>query len=173
MRIKFISHAWVTITLALSSITLTTCSKEEVAPVEAIGENMEDNNENFMTKNQINIVIGNTSFSTILEENATAKEWSYLLPLTLEMHELNGNEKYHFLSFSLPTNTYNPDTIHAGDLMLYGNSCLVLFYKTFRTDYSYTKIGHIDNSIDLAHAVGNGNVTIRFDIQQSCGIGRK
>ncbi|MGN0035985.1 MAG: cyclophilin-like fold protein [Bacteroidaceae bacterium] len=93
MRIKFISHAWVTITLALSSITLTTCSKEEVAPVEAFGENMEDNNENFMTKNQINIVIGNTSFSAILEENATAKEWSYLLPLTLEMHELNGNEK--------------------------------------------------------------------------------
>ena len=40
--------------------------------------------------------------------------------------------------------------------MLYGNNCLVIFYKTFETSYSYTKIGHIDNLEDL----GNEDITV-------------
>ena len=33
--------------------------------------------------------------------------------------------------------------------MLYGNNCLVIFYKSFDTSYSYTRIGHIENLEDL------------------------
>ena len=33
--------------------------------------------------------------------------------------------------------------------MLFGSNCLVIFYKTFNTSYSYTKIGHIENMPDL------------------------
>ena len=43
--------------------------------------------------------------------------------------------------------------------MLYGNNCLVVFYKSFNTSYSYTKIGHIENLSDL----GNKNVIIKFE----------
>lgn len=43
--------------------------------------------------------------------------------------------------------------------MLYGNNCLVVFYKSFNTSYSYTKIGHIDNLSDL----GNEDVIIKFE----------
>lgn len=43
--------------------------------------------------------------------------------------------------------------------MLYGNNCLVVFYKSFDTSYSYTKIGHIDNLSDL----GSRNITIKFE----------
>ena len=39
------------------------------------------------------------------------------------------------------------------------NNCLVVFYKSFDTSYSYTKIGHIENFEDL----GNKNVTIKFE----------
>ena len=33
--------------------------------------------------------------------------------------------------------------------MLYNDNCIVLFYKSFDTEYSYTKLGHIDNLSEL------------------------
>lgn len=48
--------------------------------------------------------------------------------------------------------------IEAGNIMLYGNNCLVVFYKFFDTSYSYTKIDHIENLSDI----GNGNIIIKF-----------
>ena len=81
------------------------------------------------------------------------------------MVELNGNEKYVDLSRNLPTNAANPGTIQNGDLMLYGSATLVLFYKTFSTSYSYTKLGRIDDVTGLAAALGAGNVTVSFELE--------
>jgi hypothetical protein len=78
------------------------------------------------------------------------------------MTELNGNEKYFTLSNSLPTNASKPSSIQTGDLMLYGSNTLVLFYKTFSTSYSYTKLGRVDDPAGLAAALGSGNVTVTF-----------
>ena len=72
-----------------------------------------------------------------------------MLPKEYNMNELNGNEKYTYLDNPLPTDSYNPNQINKGDVMLFGDNCLVIFYKTFNTNYSYTKIGHIDNLPDL------------------------
>ena len=94
-----------------------------------------------------------------LEDNETALEFSKLLPLTVDMKELNGNEKYVYLDNSLPTNPYNPKHIEAGDVMLFGDNCLVIFYKSFDTSYSYTKIGHIDILPDL----GSKDVVVTID----------
>jgi hypothetical protein len=81
------------------------------------------------------------------------------------MVELNGNEKYLDLSPSLPINASNPGTIQVGDLMMYGSSTLVLFYKTFSTSYSYTRLGRIDDVTGLAVALGSGNVTVTFELE--------
>ena len=107
----------------------------------------------------IKITISNKIYSVKLEENETAQSFISMLPQEFNMSELNGNEKYVYLDNTLPTNSYNPKHIEAGDIMLYGNNCLVLFYKSFDTSYSYTKIGHIDNLSDL----GNKDITIKFD----------
>ena len=115
------------------------------------------------TAMSINVVIGTKTFTATLADSETGNAFAQLLPMTVTMNELNGNEKYHYLSSSLPTNSYAPGTIQAGDLMLYGNNCIVLFYETFSSAYSYTRIGSIDNPSGLASALGSGNVTVRFE----------
>ena len=111
---------------------------------------------------KIEIIVGDKTFSAALYDNAAAKALMDMLPLTLNMSELNGNEKYYYLDTSLPTNASRPSGIKTGDIMLYGNSCLVLFYESFSTSYSYTPIGHIDDSAGLAEALGSGNVQVTF-----------
>lgn len=114
---------------------------------------------------KMKITIGSKSFTATLEDNPTVAKIKSLLPLTLEMTELNGNEKYHHLPTRLPTNAISPGTIQNGDLMLYENNSLVLFYKTFETTYSYTRLGRIDKSSGLASAVGAGDVSVTFELE--------
>ena len=113
----------------------------------------------------IRIKIGSSKFSATLEDNATATAFKALLPMTINMTELNGNEKYFNLSSNLPTNASNPSTIKKGDLMMYRANTVVLFYKTFSTSYSYTKLGHLDNPVGLDAALGSGSVTLTFESQ--------
>ena len=86
------------------------------------------------------------------------------LPMTLNMKELNGNEKYHFFDTEFPTDEKSPGEISAGDIMLYGSDCLVTFYKSHSTSYSYTSVGKIEDASGFAKAVGSGNVTIKFTV---------
>ena len=113
----------------------------------------------------ITVTAGGQNFSATLEDNETVHALVQLLPLTLDMSELNGNEKYFYLDQSLPTDSKKPVQIHAGDVMLYGDSCLVLFYESFSTSYSYTRLGSIDDPAGLAQAVGSGSTAVTFTIQ--------
>ena len=107
----------------------------------------------------INVSINNKKYNAIIENNETTKTFISLLPQEYNMSELNENEKYIYLDKTFPTNSYKPNHIEKGDIMLYGNNCLVVFYKTFDTSYSYTKIGHIDNLPDL----GNDSIIVKFE----------
>lgn len=104
------------------------------------------------------ITINNKKYKATLEDNETVSAFLKILPQEFNMEELNGNEKYIYMDHSLPTKSSNPKYIEAGDIMLYGDNCLVIFYKSFETTYQYTKIGHIDNLTNL----GNGNITAKF-----------
>ena len=109
---------------------------------------VKDNDSNEVIKS-MNITINNKEYNIQLENNETVNKFIELLPLEIDMNELNGNEKYVYLNTKLPTNPSNQKRINSGDIMLYGNNCLVIFYKSFNTSYSYTKIGHINNLDNL------------------------
>lgn len=111
---------------------------------------------------QMIITIGTKSFTATLADNETAKAFKEKLPLTLDMSELNGNEKYNYLSENLPSNSSGVGTIHEGDIMLYGSNCVVLFYETFSTSYSYTRMGCVNDTTGLKEALGSGSVSVTF-----------
>ena len=125
------------------------------------------NTENItpMANGKIKIKIGSQTFTATLLDDKSAKAFKEMLPLTINMVELNNNEKYYDFPNSLPINSSNSGTIKNGDLMLYGSKTLVLFYKTFSTSYSYTKLGAVDDVTGLATALGSGNVTVTFEME--------
>ena len=108
----------------------------------------------------LTLTVGGEAFTVTLADNASARELAELFPLTLNMSELNRNEKYFYLDSELPTDPYQPGQINAGDLMLYGNNCLVLFYESFSSGYSYTRLGRVDDSAGLAEVLGTGDVEV-------------
>jgi hypothetical protein len=160
-----------TITLFLAcliGIQLFTCNKnEEAKPIDISNNNpinpsTSDTNTN---NKKMKITIATNIFTATFNDNATATAFKAKLPMTINMNELNGNEKFFDLPNALPTNASNPETIQSGDLLMYGSNTLVLFYKTFSTSYRYTPLGHIDNPAGLAAALGTGNVTVKFELK--------
>lgn len=107
-------------------------------------------------------VAGTQRFAVTLEDNATARAFVQMLPISLEMPDLNDNEKHVRLPRSLPTSATRPGAIRTGDLMLYGNDTLVMFYKTFPSSYSYTRIGRVTQPDGLVEALGSGSQRISF-----------
>lgn len=110
--------------------------------------------------NKITININGTDFIATLEDNETARELVNRLPLNIEMNELNGNEKYYYFDESFPSNSSRIERIEKGDIMLYGSDCLVLFYESFNTSYSYTRIGKLDNPSLLDDVIGKDSIRV-------------
>lgn len=140
------------------------CQKNESCKKTDINQEniLEENKQMEKFDGKINITINNKTFSATLEDNETSKYFIKLLPLNITMNELNGNEKYYYFNNSLPSNSKKVDKINSGDIMLYGDDCLVLFYDSFNTNYSYTRIGKVDNGSDLKEVLGKDNADINI-----------
>jgi hypothetical protein len=106
---------------------------------------------------------GKQTFIATLADTPAAIAFEKLLPQSLKMEELNANEKFATLTSKLPTQPARPASIQSGDVMLYGSDTLVIFYKSFRTTYTYTPIGRIDDPAGLEKALGSQSVTVTFE----------
>jgi len=114
------------------------------------------------TATTLQVRVGSAPFTATVQNNETTKAWLAQLPLSLDMEDLNRNEKFAKLPKSLPTELINPGTIQRGDILLWGNQTVVIFYETFSTSYSYTRLGKIENTKGLKEALGSGKVRITF-----------
>ena len=129
---------------------------------QALDERDKEMEQEEIIKN-ISVTIDGKKYVAELENNETAqafyKNFFVDTPAEFLMEELNWNEKYVYLQvWNLPTNSKVPEKIEAWDIMLYWSDCIVIFYKSFSTSYSYTKIGHIKN----LEALWDANVKVVF-----------
>lgn len=123
----------------------------------------QDDNHNQTESMTIKITVGSKTFTADIENSETGKAFIAKLPLTLDMSELNGNEKYCY-GVDLPRADKRYDSIAAGDLMLYSGNCIVLFYGN-AGGYSYTRIGKLTSTTGLKEALGTGSVKVTFSGQ--------
>ena len=121
----------------------------------AFGDNMQN----------IIITIKNKKYEAVLYDNSTVRELIKNFPISITMSDLYENEKYYNFSKRFPTSSENVASINKGDIMLFGDNCLVIFYKSFSTRYKYTKLGYIKNTEDLENSFGKGDISITFEIK--------
>ena len=108
------------------------------------------------------MTIGERRFAITLADTDAARAFAAMLPLTLDMAELNGNEKKKELPSPLPSDASRPGTIRNGDLLLWGSRTVVVFYQTFESPYSYTRLGRVDDPAGLPQSLGRGDVRVVF-----------
>lgn len=108
------------------------------------------------------MTVGERRFAITLADTEAARAFAAMLPLTLDMEELNGNEKHGELPKVLPMNASRPGTIRKGDLLLWGSRTVVVFYLTFDSPYPYTRLGRVDDPAGLAQALGQRDVRVVF-----------
>lgn len=127
--------------------------------IEAVNK-IEGENENMF---DIKLTINSQTFDAKFYDNQTTRKLVKNFPVTYHMNELNSNEKYYYMQDNFPTDSQYPASINIGDIMLYGSNCLVVFYKDFSSNYSYTKLGYVENIDGFAKALGSGSIDITFD----------
>ena len=115
---------------------------------------------------KLKITIENKEFTATLNDSEATQELVKLLPMTVTMNELNGNEKYYDLPSKMPGRATNPGHANTGDLMIWSSRTLVLFYSGVSTSYSYIRLGKIDNTSKLQEAVGRGNIKITYELEK-------
>lgn len=148
---KFLSESlWIRSSQVGSATELTAAWYDKLFPA---------NHEDASMK--VKITAGGKTFAADIEDSETGKAFWGKLPMTLQMSELNGNEKYCY-GVSLPRNDKHYGSIAAGDLMLYGGDCIVLFYGA-AGGYSYTRIGKVADATGLASALGKSSIMVKFE----------
>lgn len=139
-------------------------NQEELRPSDSNQETRDSDMVNPSTL--IAITIDEQEFSAKLYDNETTQAFIKKLPLNINMNDVNSNEKFYGFPDTLPTNSERPGEIHTGDIMLYGDNGLVLFYESLSSNYSYTRIGYVEEAERFAQAVGDSGVHVSFDLAE-------
>ena len=114
----------------------------------------------------ITVRIDDMTYIMSVDAGEAGQEFAKSTPFDLEMVDLNNNEKYYEGKEKLPTDPYKPGHIDAGDVMLYGDNTIVIFYKSFDTEFSYTRLGKIKNPDSLENMLEGDKVTVEFYKQE-------
>jgi len=111
---------------------------------------------------KIRLTINGHATSAMLDDNATARDFLSLLPLTLTLEDYAATEKIAYPPRKLSTQGapagINPDI---GDITYYapwGN--LALFYKDFGYSTGLIRLGRFDAGVEAISASGKLEVTI-------------
>ena len=114
---------------------------------------------------QMNVNVNGSDLTATLEQNTAVDSLVEMLrdgPLTLELSDYAGFEKVGPLGTSLPTSNQQTTT-QAGDIVLYQGNQIVMFYGS--NSWSYTRLGHIDDLTVWEEALGSGDVTVTFSLE--------
>lgn len=117
------------------------------------------------SKMQMKVQVGGSTFTAALEENEAVDALVDMMeqgPVTIQMSDYSGFEKVGPLGTSIPASNQQTTT-QAGDIVLYQGNQIVMFYGS--NSWSYTRLGHIDDLTGWEEALGSGDVTVTFSLE--------
>ena len=138
-------------------------SDSSTAPESGDAENGQLEEEN--SEMQMNVQVGGSNFTATLEENEAVDALVDMMeqgPVTIQMSDYSGFEKVGPLGTSIPASNQQTTT-QAGDIVLYQGNQIVMFYGS--NSWSYTRLGHIDDLTGWEEALGSGDVTVTFSLE--------
>ena len=138
-------------------------SDSSTAPESGDAENGQVEEEN--SEMQLDVQVGGSTFTATLEENEAVDALVEMMeqgPVTIQMSDYSGFEKVGPLGTSLPTSNQQTTT-QAGDIVLYQGNQIVMFYGS--NSWSYTRLGRIDDLTGWEEALGSGDVTVTFSLE--------
>ena len=112
------------------------------------------------------VEVGGKHFTATLEDNKAADTLAEMMqedPVTVQMSDYGGFEKVGDLGTELPTSN-RQTTTRAGDIVLYQGNQIVIFYGS--NSWSYTRLGRIDDLTGWETALGDGDVTVTFALEE-------
>ena len=143
------------ILLLLAVMLLTGCSKDS----EVMAQTMTQ---------KLYITIDGKTLSVVLVDNEATQTLVAALQegdITYEAHDYGGFEKVGALGRSLPSSD-TQITTQAGDVILYNDNQIVLFYGS--NSWSYTRLGHIEytsqEELESFLKAGQGNITVKLSL---------
>ena len=136
---------------------------DKVQEVQAAEQNVKE--EETMDRKMI-VEVGGKHFTATLEDNKAADTLAEMMqedPVTIQMSDYAGFEKVGDLGTDLPTSN-RQTTTQAGDIVLYQGNQIVIFYGS--NSWSYTRLGRIDDLTGWETALGDGDVTVTFALEE-------
>ena len=130
---------------------------------EAAEQNVKE--EETMDRKMI-VEVGGKHFTATLEDNKAADTLAEMMqedPVTIQMSDYGGFEKVGDLGTELPTSN-RQTTTQAGDIVLYQGNQIVIFYGS--NSWSYTRLGRIDDLTGWETALGDGDATVTFALEE-------
>lgn len=164
-----------TILLAITLISLTSCGKSNSTPTPTTDEPSttitipsDDNqttNEDETANMKLTLKIDGTEVDVIWADNDAVKTLKNLAKdgLTINMSKYGGFEQVGSIGSTLPSFDTRITT-NPGDIVLYSSNQIVLFYDS--NTWSYTKLGHINLSkSELTDLLGDEDVVITLNLK--------
>lgn len=106
----------------------------------------------------INVSIGGESYTAITQVSYASQNFISNIPVSIEMKDEGSNKKQGCTYFKFSGDTVRAKEVKRGDILLYGDSCIVIATADFKGGSKYKKIGHINNMGDLP----SGTQTVSF-----------
>lgn len=111
----------------------------------------------------LRVVIDGKEYFAKTESTKAAKSFLKSLPLSIEMSDSSENEKKGYTYFKMTTDAKKLGKVEIGDILLSGDSYVVVATKTFKTSNKYTKIAHIHNLGEVRKGVIQTYISISSD----------
>lgn len=164
-----------TILLAITLISLTSCGKSNSSPTPTTDEpsttittpsvDNQRTKEDETANMELTLKIDGIEVDAIWADNDSVKALKNLAKdgLTINMSKYGGFEQVGSVGSTLPSSDTRITT-NPGDIVLYSSNQIVIFYDS--NTWSYTKLGHINLSkSELTDLLGDEDVVITLNLK--------